>query len=69
MVEHGDAERAVNAGLRSAIEPLPQARNHSLQFFCECGCGDIVFLTVAEYDALDGKAVCRPGHPSTAATA
>jgi hypothetical protein len=69
VAELAQPERLVNAQLRRAIEPLPQARSHSLQFFCECGCGDVVLLTIAEYDALDGNPVYRPGHPIAAVTA
>jgi hypothetical protein len=58
----GPASR-VNAQIRRVIERLPHDAGHSLQFFCECGCGEAVLLTIAEYDALAGKRVHRSGHP------
>jgi hypothetical protein len=54
----------VNAQQRRVIEALPHDPDHSTQFFCECGCGDAVLLTIAEYDALAGKPVHRCGHPA-----
>jgi hypothetical protein len=32
----------------------------AVAFFCECGCGDIIPLTVSRYKALDGAWL--PGH-------
>ena len=68
MAERVGSERVVNAQLRRVLEPLPQARSRSLQFFCECGCGEVVLLTIAEYDALNGEPLYRPGHPLAAPT-
>jgi len=38
-------------------DPSPHVR---WQFICECGCYELVELTIAEFDAAD--AVLAPGH-------
>jgi hypothetical protein len=53
---------AANAQIRQVVERLPHDAGYSLQFFCECGCGEPVLLTIAEYDALVGGPVYRNGH-------
>jgi hypothetical protein len=60
--ERAEAARRVNAQIRRVIERLPHDGEHSMQFACECGCGDAVLLTIAEYDALKGRPLYRSSH-------
>lgn len=62
--ERVEAARNANAQLRRVIERLPHDSGHSIRFLCECGCGDAVLLTIAEYDALNGRPLYRSGHPA-----
>lgn len=63
LAERAGSASSANAQIRGVVERLPHDDGHSLQFFCECGCGGSVLLTIAEYDALAGKPVRRSGHP------
>lgn len=61
--EPGQLVRNLNTRVREIIKRLPHQRDYSLAFFCECGCSEPVQLTIDQYDALEGKAVLRAGHP------
>jgi hypothetical protein len=63
--QRSEAVRKLNSQVRKVIECLPHDAGTSLHFFCECGCGEPVQLTIAEYDALDGEPVYRASHPAT----
>jgi hypothetical protein len=41
----------LNEQIVRVAKTLPAASNHTYGFSCECGCGGIVPLTLAEYDA------------------
>lgn len=62
VAERAAPVRKLNAQVRAVIARLPHDGAYSLQFFCECGCCEAVLLTIAEYDALEGKPVHRAGH-------
>jgi hypothetical protein len=62
--ERAEPARKLNMQVRKIIERLPHDDDYSLDFFCECGCCEPVRLTIAEYDALEGKPAYLAGHPA-----
>ena len=60
--ERSEAVRRLNAQIRRIIELESHDDEFRINFYCECGCYEPAELTVAEYDALEGKTVYREGH-------
>lgn len=54
--------RALNGEIRDASERFPGEEDVPLEFYCECGCWQTVEITIAGYDALEGRPVLLPGH-------
>lgn len=55
------AARAANAQIIALAESLDRGEGEqAIAFFCECGCGDIIPMTVSRYQAIDGAWL--PGH-------
>lgn len=68
--EEGDIElharvrlvRELNAAIRVAGGQLDEGGDLLLDFYCECGCWEVVQVTVAEYDGRNAR-LYRKGHP------
>jgi hypothetical protein len=56
--------RLTNAHIRSFAQEQSEDAAADWEFFCECGCGILVAMTIAEYDEIDG--VWADGHRSAA---
>lgn len=66
--ERSEPVRKLNVQIRKVIEWLPHGKDCSPGFFCECGCCESVELTLAEYDALEGKPIYLAYHLAPEAT-
>ena len=66
--ERSERVRKLNVQIRKVIEWLPHGKDCSPGFFCECGCCESVELTLAEYDALEGKPIYLAYHLAPEAT-
>lgn len=53
----------LNAAIRVAGDRLGVGGEVLLDFYCECGCWEIVQVTVAEYDGRHRRRLYREGHP------
>jgi hypothetical protein len=51
---HAEIVKHVNLELRRLADQLPTVPDHRFGFNCECGCGQRVALTAAEYDWHEG---------------
>ena len=62
----------VNLELRRLADKLPTGPDHLFGFNCECGCGQRLPLTAAEYDWNDGAWADghepQPGYPRPRST-
>jgi hypothetical protein len=45
---------ALNVQIRRLAEMLPGGAEHEYGFTCECGCGEIVPISAAEFDSDGG---------------
>jgi hypothetical protein len=55
------AARAANAQICALAKRLDRGEGEqAIAFFCECGCRDIIPLTVSRYEAIGGAWL--PGH-------
>jgi hypothetical protein len=56
VIEHGSAgvARGLNTQIRRLAEMLPGGSEYEYGFSCECGCGDVVRLSVAEVEHHGG---------------
>ena len=53
--------RATNAHILAMAESLDRGEGEqAIAFFCECGCMDIIPMTVSRYKTIDGAWL--PGH-------
>lgn len=65
LAERAALVRALNVEIRSASARFPGEEDVPLEFYCECGCWRTVELTLADYDALEGKPVYLREHPAS----
>ena len=67
MATHWVGEAADRASrlhaLNARVRQLAVAFGPDADFVCECGCFELVRLTIEEYDALNGAPVYCDGHP------
>jgi hypothetical protein len=56
LPDTAEAAKRFNQALRRAAEALGArgTKDHHYAFLCECGCDEVVKLTLAEYDERDG---------------
>ena len=55
------AARSANARILELAESLDRGEGEqAVAFFCECGCGDVIPITVSRYKAIAGAWL--PGH-------
>lgn len=56
MPHAADSARAFNRQLRATLKALGVTRtaDHLHAFVCECGCGEVAKLTLAEYEDRGG---------------
>jgi hypothetical protein len=69
LTEHAELVHELNTRIREVGEQLLDEDDYTLDFYCECGCWQMVQLTMSEYDALEGAPVYRAGHPATSSDA
>jgi hypothetical protein len=53
--------------VNTRVRTLAPRFNPEADFICECGCSQLVRLSIEEYDALEGAPVYGDGHPLSAA--